>query len=46
MDESNAYMCPIRALAHWLTECGFADGYLFRRVYVGDRIDMSDRPIV
>jgi hypothetical protein len=46
MDASNAYMCPVRALAHWLKECGFVRGYLFRRIYTGDRVDTSDRPIV
>jgi hypothetical protein len=46
MHESNAYMCPVRALAEWIAVCGFNQGYLFRRIMSGDRVDTSDRPIV
>jgi hypothetical protein len=46
MHESNAYMCPVRALSDWVVECGYAKGYLFRRIYSGDRVSSSDRPVV
>jgi hypothetical protein len=39
-------MCPVTALAEWLTVCGNTEGFLFRKIMAGDRVDMVDRPLV
>jgi hypothetical protein len=39
-------MCPVRALAQWLMICGNTEGYVFRRIVAGDRVDMVNRPLV
>jgi len=42
MHESDAYMCPVRALSEWIAVCGFETGYLFRRIFSGDRVDQTN----
>lgn len=46
MDESNTHLCPVRALSEWIVECQYTEGYLFRRILSGERIDTTDRPMV
>jgi hypothetical protein len=45
-DESQAYLCPLRALAEWIAVSGESSGYLFRKIMAGDRVDTTNRPIV
>jgi hypothetical protein len=45
-DESKSHLCPVKALAEWLDVCDHTEGYLFRRVLAGDRVDPESRPMV
>ena len=36
--EDQAHVCPIRALAEWVQVSGINKGYLFRRIWSGDRV--------
>jgi hypothetical protein len=38
-----AHLCPVRAIAEWLEVSGIKRGYLFRRIYSGDRIADLDK---
>ena len=46
LPQDQEYMCPVRALAEWLTVSGNVDGYVFRKVKAGDRVDAENRPLV
>ena len=36
--EEQAHLCPIRALAEWVQISSINKGYLFRRIWSGDRV--------
>jgi hypothetical protein len=38
LPEEEAHLCPVRALAEWLVASQIQRGFLFRRMYAGDRI--------
>ncbi|KAJ7683403.1 DNA breaking-rejoining enzyme, partial [Mycena olivaceomarginata] len=40
-----AHLCPIRALAEWLTVSEITDGYLFRKIASGDRVSTQNSPM-
>jgi hypothetical protein len=42
-EEDEAHLCPIRALAEWVQVSGINKGYLFRRIWSGDRIADLDK---
>jgi|SRR5882757_9166977 len=46
MPEEEAYLCPVRALADWISASGITSGYLFRRMASGDRPSARDSPMV
>ena len=37
LPEEEACLCPVRALADWISASGIMSGYLFRRIAAGDR---------
>jgi hypothetical protein len=41
--EDQAHLCPIRALAEWVKVSGINKGYLFRRIWSGDRVADLDK---
>jgi hypothetical protein len=41
--EEKAHLCPIRALAEWLKVSGINKGYLFQRMWSGDRVADLDK---
>lgn len=41
--EDEAHLCPIRALAEWVKVSGINKGYLFRRIWSGDRVADLDK---
>ena len=41
--EDEAHLCPIRALAEWVQVSGINKGYLFRRIWSGDRVADLDK---
>lgn len=40
----DAYLCPVRALADWISVSEIQTGYLFRRMDVSDRV--TEKPMV
>ena len=42
-EEDQAHICPIRALAEWVQVSGINKGYLFRRIWSGDRVADLDK---
>ena len=42
-EEDQAHLCPIRALAEWVQVSDINRGYLFRRMWSGDRIADLDK---
>ena len=38
LPEEEAHLCPVRALAEWLLASQIQRGFLFRKMYAGDRI--------
>jgi hypothetical protein len=45
LPEEEAYLCPVRALADWISASGITSGYLFRRMAAGDRPSARDSPM-
>jgi len=43
LPEDKAHLCPVRAMAEWLKISGIKRGYVFRRMYSGDRIADLDK---
>jgi hypothetical protein len=43
LKEDEAHLCPIRALAEWVQVSGINKGYLFRRIWSGDRVADLDK---
>ena len=43
LTEDEAHLCPIRALAEWVQVSGINKGYLFRRIWSGDRVADLDK---
>ena len=41
--EDEAHLCPIRALAEWVEVSRINKGYLFRRIWSGDRVADLDK---
>ena len=41
--EDQAHLCPIRALAEWVQVSSINKGYLFRRIWSGDRVADLDK---
>jgi hypothetical protein len=41
--EDEAHLCPIRALAEWVKVSRINKGYLFRRIWSGDRVADLDK---
>lgn len=41
--EDQAHLCPIRALAEWVEVSGINKGYLFHRIWSGDRVADLDK---
>ena len=41
--EDEAHLCPIRALAEWVQVSRINKGYLFRRIWSGDRVADLDK---
>jgi hypothetical protein len=41
--EDQVHLCPIRALAEWVQVSGINKGYLFRRIWSGDRVADLDK---
>lgn len=46
LPEHDAHLCPIRALADWVTVSGISEGYLFRKMASGDRVAEANSPMV
>ena len=42
-EDDQAHLCPIRALAEWVKVSGIKEGYLFRRIWSGDRVADLDK---
>jgi hypothetical protein len=42
--DNEAYLCPVRALADWLSVSEIKEGYLFRQMDVSDRV--TEKPMV
>jgi hypothetical protein len=42
--DDDAYLCPVRALADWISVSEIKTGYLFRRMDVSDRV--TEKPMV
>jgi integrase len=45
LPEEEAYLCPVRALADWISASGITHGYLFRRMAARDRPSARDSPM-
>ncbi|KDR69545.1 hypothetical protein GALMADRAFT_77349 [Galerina marginata CBS 339.88] len=45
LPEEEAYLCPVRAMADWISASGITSGYLFRRMASGDRPSANDSPM-
>ena len=45
LPEEEAYLCPVRALADWISASDITFGYLFRRIAAGDRPSARDSPM-
>ena len=45
LPEEEAYLCPVRALADWISASGITSRYLFRRMAAGDRPSARDSPM-
>ena len=43
LTEDEAHLCPIRALAEWVQVSGINKGYLFCRIWSGDRVADLDK---
>jgi hypothetical protein len=46
LNASEAYLCPVRALAEWINPSEITTGYLFRKFASGDRVAEANQPIV
>src|ERR1700679_2661447 len=46
LPEEEAYLCPVCALADWISASGITSVYLFRRIAAGDRPSARDSPMV
>lgn len=46
LNEEEAHLCPIRALANWIGVSRLNRGYLFRRIWSGDCVGDDDKPMV
>jgi hypothetical protein len=46
LPEDEAHLCPVRAIAAWLRESRIDSGYIFRKIYTGDRIAEANIPMV
>lgn len=44
LDEEDAHLCPVRAIAQWIESAQKEEGPLFRKMNSGDRV--SDEPLV
>lgn len=45
LPEEEAHLCPVRALAEWITVSGVTDGFFFRRMASGDRVSTTNTPM-
>ncbi|KAH9915999.1 uncharacterized protein B0H18DRAFT_885328 [Fomitopsis serialis] len=41
----DCYLCPVRALAEWLSVSNISEGYLFRPFHNGDQVIAVDKPM-
>ena len=41
--EDQEHVCPVRALAEWIEVSSINKGYLFRRIWSGDRVADLDK---
>jgi hypothetical protein len=41
--EEDAHLCPVRALADWIDVSRIKEGYLFRKIWSGDRVADLDQ---
>ncbi|KAL0056794.1 hypothetical protein AAF712_016594, partial [Marasmius tenuissimus] len=39
------HLCPVRAYADWIDTSQLTDGYLFRKIGKGDRLDTANKPM-
>jgi hypothetical protein len=46
LPEEEAYLCPVRAFADWISASRIASGYVFRRMAAGDRPVANNLPTV
>ena len=46
LSASEAHLCPVRALAEWISASEITTGYLFRKFASGDRVAEANQPIV
>ncbi|KAF8815091.1 hypothetical protein BYT27DRAFT_7216811 [Phlegmacium glaucopus] len=45
LPEEEAYLCPVHALADWISASGITSGYLFRRMAASDCPSARDSPM-
>jgi hypothetical protein len=46
LPEADAHLCPVRALADWVATSEIKEGYLFRKMFSGDRVAEANLPMV
>ncbi|EDR14531.1 uncharacterized protein LACBIDRAFT_305214 [Laccaria bicolor S238N-H82] len=45
LDEADAHLCPVRALADWINTTAIAKGYIFHKIGSGERPVTKDSPM-
>lgn len=46
MEDYDSHICPVRALANWISASQITEGFVFRRMMSGDRPNLSNKPMV
>jgi hypothetical protein len=46
LDDADAHLCPVRALADWINTTAIAEGYIFRKIGSGERPVAKDSAMV
>ena len=46
LDEADAHLCPVRALADWINTAAIMEGYIFRKIGSGKRPVAKDSAMV
>ncbi|KAF9031579.1 hypothetical protein BJ165DRAFT_1358229 [Panaeolus papilionaceus] len=45
MEDYDSHICPVRALANWISASQITEGFVFRRMMSGDRPNLSNKPM-